>query len=136
MNVWDLELSIETRSPGFFNSYVKPYIIRVKDGDSFNFQLQENLPNPEIKFFKYFRYPIHELSKLDLQKLAIGHQFIDIMNYTWFCHSPQNGVPCGVCSPCRITMAEGLRRRIPLKSQMRNIFVYTIKPALKKLPFS
>ncbi|MDO1449468.1 hypothetical protein Q0590_24545 [Rhodocytophaga aerolata] len=122
--LYDLELAIETRSPGFFTSYVKPEIIKIHDGKAENFKITDLPRNPDISLFQYFRFPIHELTKLDLQQLAIKHDFIDIMNQTWFCHSPIHEQPCGLCMPCKATMEEGLGRRIPLQSQLRH-FVYT-----------
>lgn len=131
--LYDLELCIETRTPGFFTSFVKPEITKIQNGNTFNFKIVDQPANPEITFFQYFRFPIHELTKLELQQIAIKHDFIDIMNQTWFCHSPINEQPCGLCKPCVVTMEEGLRTRIPLISQFRNFIHYTVKPPFKQL---
>ncbi|QHT71658.1 hypothetical protein GXP67_35815 [Rhodocytophaga rosea] len=131
--IHDLELSIETRSPGFFSTFVDPHIIKYKEGNNYTFKVEDEPSNVEIKFFKNFRFPIKEYTKLDLQQMAIDNNFIDIMNETWFCHTPLNQQPCGICKPCRMTIEEGLRRRLPFKSQLRNFIVNSVKPSVKQI---
>jgi hypothetical protein len=133
VKVYDLELGIETRSPGFFTSFVKPEILKIAEGKTDNFKIADHPTNPDITFFQYFRFPIHELTKLDLQQIAIKHDFIDILNQTWFCHTPINEQPCGICKPCVVTMEEGLGRRIPLQGQIRHFIHNNVRLPIKQL---
>ena len=74
----------------------------------------------EYALFKYFRFPIFNLSKVEMQAMAAKAGFDDLMELTWFCQSPRPGFrPCGVCNPCVYTMEEGLGRRIPFASRVR-----------------
>jgi hypothetical protein len=130
---YDLELCIGMCYPGFFSNFIKPLLIKEPDGKDYNYRLADEPSNADLALFKYFRFPIHHLSKFDLQQEAIKHGFINIINETWFCHSPKNHQPCGLCTPCRVTMEEGMRRRIPLIGQLRNFVKYKAKPPLKQI---
>jgi 7-cyano-7-deazaguanine synthase in queuosine biosynthesis len=129
--VHDLELSITSSNySDYFQQFVKPSLAKVNGGEGYNYRLKENPANPDLTLFKYFRFPIIELSKLEMQQLARQHKFQDIMSHTWFCHSPKGKQPCGICNPCRIAIKEGMWRRIPLTGLLRNFSQYTIKPLL------
>lgn len=49
----------------------------------------------------------------------------ETIKYTWFCHFPVWGKPCGHCNPCRDCMHEGLAFRI---SKIGYILYYIYKP--------
>lgn len=67
-----------------------------------------------MEIFGYFRFPVLELSKKDMESISKNEEFDDIMNETWFCHTPTlSGKPCGYFNPCRYTREEGLGRRVP-----------------------
>lgn len=122
----NLELSIhkDDHAQKFLQAYV------VKDGDSF--RLQENPSYADLKLFQHFRFPILEYTKLDMERIAVKHEFVALMNETVFCHTPlKNGKPCGECNPCRYTIAEGLKRRVPLARRLRYDVIQTIKPPVK-----
>lgn len=72
------------------------------------------VPEQEYALFRYFRFPMLGLSKLDMAAIAREQHWTALMNMTWFCHRPRRGKPCGRCNPCLYTQAEGLGRRIPL----------------------
>jgi hypothetical protein len=54
-----------------------------------------------------------------MHEIARQHGFADVMALTWFCHSPRNDKPCGVCNPCEYTIEEGLGWRVPWSSKIR-----------------
>lgn len=69
--------------------------------------------SPEVnRLFGNFRFPMLEMSKLDMKEWAEQNGYTDIMNKTWFCHKPRNGKPCGTCNPCIYTIEEGLSERL------------------------
>lgn len=133
LGIYDFELCIDMRSPGFFSTYVKPCLVREPDGDYFNYRLTEQLPNPDLALLKYFKFPIHEYTKRDLQDLAQKYNFLDILKLSWFCHNPRNQQPCGVCQPCLIAIEHGMRWRIPLSGRIRNFIRFKVKPPVKKI---
>jgi hypothetical protein len=127
--VQDLELSIhqDDKARKFLEHYV------VGEDEKENYRLKEEYADTDLALFKYFRFPILNLTKLDMEQTAVQHNFLDIMNQTWFCHYPKNGKPCGLCTPCASTIEEGLRRRLPISSQLRNFIHFTIKPPIRRL---
>jgi 7-cyano-7-deazaguanine synthase in queuosine biosynthesis len=54
--------------------------------------------NTTLKLFKNFRFPCIHLSKKDMKYLLKNDE---LLNKTWSCWRPQNGVPCGKCSMCK-----------------------------------
>lgn len=79
-----------------------------------NYKLDtDNLSNKNLLLFKNFNFPLIYLTKIDMQDIAREMNFLDILNKTWFCHKPVNGQPCGLCTPCKTTIEEGLGRRVP-----------------------
>ena len=68
--------------------------------------------NDIIKVFGNYHYPILFYSKLEMKKEAEEMGFMDIMNKTWFCHTPINNKPCGRCVPCVGTIKKGLEYRL------------------------
>ena len=74
--------------------------------------------------FGSYAFPILNISKLEMKRIATKHNFIDLLNKSWFCHHPVNGNPCGVCLPCIIVMEEKMDSRMPLISKIR----YYISP--------
>lgn len=73
--------------------------------------LSENSPDHLTKLFKYFCFPILDITKLEMQEHARGWDADGIMEMTWFCHTPFMAKPCGTCYPCMYTIDEGLSRR-------------------------
>lgn len=51
-----------------------------------------------------FRYPIIKKTENDMLNIIREWHYEDIMKLIWFCHSPINGKPCGICHPCNVKM--------------------------------
>ena len=94
------------------------------DGNGVRYKVEPRWDgSDEYALFRCFRFPVFELRKVDMQTLAKKAGFHDLMELTWFCHSPRpNFQPCGICNPCIYTMEEGLGRRLPFSSRMRSRF--------------
>jgi len=110
----DLELSVhvDDKAHFFLNGNVEqiPY--------GCGYQLRQGLTGDE-QIFARFRFPILGYSKTQMRDIATKHKFIDVLEKSWFCHSPINGTPCGMCSPCIYTIKEGMRYRLPRESLFR-----------------
>lgn len=92
-------------------------IIREPDGDSEKW-LDKHLRG--VKAFNSFSYPITQVTKEDIYKIAKEHGWDDIMNLTSFCRKPNFKVtPCGICGPCVDTVIAGLTYRFPIKSRLK-----------------
>jgi len=125
----NLELSIHKDDHA--QKFLLEYVEATDQGA--NYRLQENPSYQDLKLFQYFRFPLLDLTKLDMEKTAARHNFLHIMNETVFCHTPKNGKPCGYCNPCRYTMEEGLSRRIPLVPRLKFYIKRLLRPYLKPL---
>ena len=115
----DLELAIhrDDRAAEFLQAHV---VREDGSGDPY-YRLRDDPPDTDLRIFERFRFPVFDKTKRDMQRAARERGFAALMELTWFCHIPAaDGTPCGRCNPCRYTMDEGLARRIPLKTRLRN----------------
>lgn len=114
----NLELCIhrDDKAEGFISKDVR----KVKtDRDSY-YILNDKPSLPEMLIFSYYRFPLLDMTKLDMEQISKKQGFKHIMEETWFCYRPtRKGEPCGLCNPCKYTIEEGLGRRIPKVSFYR-----------------
>lgn len=73
----------------------------------------------ENMVFGAFDFPLFDATKLDMSKTATANGWSDLMELTWFCHTPRGAYPCGACAPCLYTIEEGFSQRIPLLGKVR-----------------
>lgn len=112
---------------------IEPYITRSgKGANTFCVFDSRFSSTDESLLFGYFRYPLFDLSKLDMKHIMTLEGLASYMDMTWFCHNPSSAdTPCGVCSPCTYAIEEGLGYRIPLFSRgkyyVKQFFVVTLK---------
>ncbi|MGH2993062.1 MAG: 7-cyano-7-deazaguanine synthase [Solirubrobacterales bacterium] len=86
----------------------------------------------ERAVFGRFSFPLYELTKLDMQRIAEERGVADLMELTWFCHRPRrDGSPCGSCIPCSYTIEAGLSRRVPIAGRVR----YRLSPLRRVNPW-
>jgi hypothetical protein len=71
------------------------------------------------ELFRFFRFPLFDVTKLQMRDAARRHGLGEFMALTWFCHRPIGGQPCGVCNPCIYTIQEGLGDRVPQRALRR-----------------
>lgn len=105
-HVTEPELCIEHITMGdteLFRNFVRP----VLRGEGHACRAEGPFPEPGIQMFTYFRFPIIHLKKAEMRKLSEKHGFSDILELTWFCHTPRKGLPCGKCRPCLLASESG-----------------------------
>jgi hypothetical protein len=112
-NLTDLELSVHVDDKAHY--FLKG---RVEQTPLGAYRLRPGVIG-DGELFTRFEFPILEYSKTQMRDLARNHGFIEILEKSWFCHQPKNGVPCGTCSPCIYTIKEGMAYRLPTKSMFR-----------------
>jgi len=110
-------------------------MLTAKPGNEGTFIVDEKfLDTDEYTIFGRFSFPILNLTKLDMNRLARERGWQEIMLQTWFCHRPVKDKPCGRCNPCRYTVEEGMGFRIPrmrvLMGQFRKGFLKPLKKSL------
>jgi hypothetical protein len=108
-----LELCIE-RSENAPN--ILDLLSKYVDNDSKIKQINED---DDVSIFSYFSFPLLQISKKDMKRIAAEKGFLDILEKTWFCHTPWHNRPCGTCTPCDLTIEEGFGYRIPKVSKLR-----------------
>ncbi len=67
-------------------------------------------------------FPLLDLSKKNMEMISRENGWIDLMEMSWFCHSPINGKPCGLCVPCNDAIHQGMEWRLPKEALCRNKF--------------
>jgi len=101
-------------------AFLEPHVVLCEERGDRYYKLRDDPPDPDLRLFERFRFPVFDKTKRDMQRLAREHGFADVLELTWFCHLPTaDGQPCGTCNPCRYTIEEGLGRRLPLRSRLR-----------------
>ena len=122
----NLELCIhkEDKAEGFIRREV--HLVQTQN-DSY-YKLVENPSIPQLQLFSCFRFPLLDMTKLDMADTARESGFDDVMEVTWFCYFPQkDGSPCGYCNPCKYTRAEGMGRRVPKPTLSRRTSVWSYR---------
>lgn len=61
--------------------------------------------------FENMRFPLINLTKVEMKKISEENGFIDIMNQTWFCHDSDTK-PCGKCNPCKQHIKDNMAYRL------------------------
>jgi len=101
----NVEMSVEASSTSSAGKLLNSYIIEVKEDNISYYQVDDSYEGTNAYIlFRYYRFPILSITKLDIQKIVKKEGFDELMNLTLFCHNPRNQdsnyVPCGVCNPC------------------------------------
>lgn len=115
----DLELCIHIDDT--VEGFIKDDVKLIEEDDDRYFVIEPPFTNPDLKIFANYRYPLYDLTKLEMEKISKESGFLHIMEKTWFCHTPIGDEPCGLCNPCKYTRGEGLGRRVPDPSFYRKV---------------
>jgi len=59
------------------------------------------------------------LEKKDEEHIARENGWLDIMELSWFCHTPIDGKPCGLCGPCDDAMNTGMEWHLSEEAKKR-----------------
>ena len=129
----DIQLCIHRHDKAHF--FVEQIVSEGIDGLQTVFRVDPKFKNrKEYVLFRYFSFPIFELSKVEMAAVADKRGWKEIMNMTWFCHTPtKNETPCGKCNPCLYTIEEGLGWRIPLKGRIVSVLYRGLVRPLRSL---
>lgn len=118
--------------------YVQDSLEVVSEQPFRSYRLAPDQRMGDLRLFQRFVFPILDLTKRDMQAAAERYGFLDLMEMTWFCHTPVMGRPCGLCNPCRDAVAEGMGHRVPASAHRRRrvhdaVPLARLKPAVKRL---
>ncbi len=98
-----------------FGNFIKKNYLEIADSEIQNNPHYKNIET----VFKYFEFPVINMLKTDMLKIAKQNKWLDILYLTWFCHNPKNNIPCGKCNPCTDVIKKGLSYRIPFKNRIK-----------------
>lgn len=136
-----LELGIEKATSSqvvtIFNK-LQAELQLVGEGDCAYYEINKSDSNPDLmRVFGQFHYPsaLYNMTKTEMLVEYKRLGFEETIVKTWFCHKPIRNKPCGICSPCKSTLSEGMKFRFPKSSLVRNKFekIYNIKPSIGKV---
>jgi 7-cyano-7-deazaguanine synthase len=120
-----LEMCFERDESSSLYHYLKKYEVMkvVHEGEIEYCVVDESKTDDDIfKIFGAFHFPLPLLQTTKYEMIGeyerLGYE--NTMNKTWFCHTPVNNEPCGVCTPCMITIKEGLTKRFSDKALKRH----------------
>jgi 7-cyano-7-deazaguanine synthase in queuosine biosynthesis len=124
----DLELGIHAEEGSFWYDRL---LASIAPHESGRWKLGTNPDPPELELFRGFVFPLLTLTKEDMAGRAAAGGFADLLELTWFCHTPdRKGRPCGFCAPCRLAIRQGLARRVPAVNRLKLRLAW---PAIKML---
>lgn len=89
---------------------------------------EKNINSDEQIIFGNLQYPILDYTKLEMEEEAKSLGDLDILYKSWFCFSPINNTPCGICNPCKYSIEEGMLKRFNTRGK-----IYSKAPFVFKL---
>ena len=90
----------------------------IKKAGFYYLNTQKATPEAKLVFQNMF-FPVIDTTEVQMRKNFESWGYHDIMQNTWFCHSPINGQPCGLCRPCEEKMSSDMESLLPPKAQTR-----------------
>ena len=130
--ICNIQMCIEKDDSGIFYALLRRVVKEVIHEGHKTYKVSENFSNTdEYALFKYFSFPVLDITKTEMAWVARVQGLEKIMNMTWFCHNPIKGKPCGKCNPCTYTIKEGLGWRIAPRRRIVSSFTRTVVRPLK-----
>ncbi len=77
---------------------------------------------PDLALLDSFQYPMINITKPDMRRLADQRGFLFLLEKSWFCRHPMRGKPCGYCRLCRDSMDQGMAYRFTWGGRVRHRF--------------
>lgn len=71
------------------------------------------------KLFRFYHFPLADITKLEMRNNYIEWGYSDVMNLTWFCFRPIKGKLCGCCNACIYAIEEGMEERFSVDALKR-----------------
>ncbi len=134
--LYGIELCLQARAhddePGRVWSPRKSNTLLRRDDLVGNYRVIDAVMSDRYTLFQCFRFPLLDITKLEMSDHMLSQGCLDIMMETVFCFAPINGAPCGRCNPCQIVIKEGLGGRMP-RATMRRHYLLRLRTAPKRI---
>jgi hypothetical protein len=129
--IGDMELGVHVDDK--VQALVRPYALESDHPDGYRDVRVDprHAHTAEFRLFRYFSFPLFHIDKVGIDRQAAAEGWSEIMDMTWFCHTPVHGRPCGICAPCLYTIEEGLARRVPVSRRIVSFFYRHLALPLK-----
>ncbi|UNK48718.1 hypothetical protein MNR01_13330 [Lysobacter sp. S4-A87] len=129
--IGDMELGVHVDDK--VQALVRPYAQQFDHPDGYSSVRVDSrhADTAEYRLFRYFSFPLFAIDKVGIDRQAQAEGWGEIMDMTWFCHTPVRGRPCGTCAPCLYTIEEGLARRVPASRRVISWFYRHLALPLK-----
>ena len=107
----------------------------------YGFIIDKEASDPAVKtVFEHMFFPIADITEPEMQNWAKENGYDEVMHSTWFCHSPIDNLPCGLCPPCEEKMGSKMEHLLPEESKRRyyrakkcDVFGRRLSRKIKKL---
>lgn len=131
-----IELCIEFSSSCKILKCIKNYGSVLKDSNKviefYRIDLENSHPDLNLLLGSYrFPSPLYEMTKLGCKDQYIKQGNEEIMAKTWFCHSPINNMPCGLCNPCKALVSEHMQDRLGDRGYFRYKYRNIVDPYIR-----
>ena len=120
----ELELGLENvkKSKSGCNATIRKYGKIINTNDIHRLTLSKKDSSKELyDIFGNIRLPIKDKTEQEMKKIIDDLGYNDVIKEIWFCHTPINNRPCGLCHPCIVKYNAGFRDTIPFVSKVRII---------------
>lgn len=133
-NINGIEISVEKSEGHTRYEYFRENLIEItQDGLRTYIFNPKSLERATYAIFKYFTMPLFDKTKDDMLRLAIEYGYSNVLYLTWFCHTPHNNQPCGVCNPCKDIIKYKIKDRVPNSALVRYYLRFFRLSNIKKL---
>ena len=125
-----LEIGIEKGDPecSYANCALRKHGKLASTGDIHNYKVDPYKSNADVvTIFGNLRFPIIEISEVEMNGLIKAWGYEDIMKMIWFCHTPIRNKPCGLCRPCNEKIESNMQQLLPQAALHRNWMSKNIK---------
>lgn len=89
---------------------------RVREQPFATYRLAPEAKDSDLGIFSRLTFPLADLTRGDMRRIALERGFLDTLDLTWFCTSPRRGAPCGVCDKCHAAVVDGFGHMLPAHS--------------------
>jgi len=113
--VEELEVGCNREDPAM--SVLKGSLRRVRETPFATYRLADDVRGNDLRLFERLTFPLADLTRAEMRRIAVDAGFLDTLELTWFCLSPRRGEPCGVCAKCHHVVVEGQEHRLPAMSR-------------------
>ncbi|UHQ18873.1 hypothetical protein LVB87_11845 [Lysobacter sp. KIS68-7] len=125
-----VELLIEMTAHGAY-TFLKDEVVETITPQGYTtWRLRPDCPDADLRtVIGPFALPGLMTKKQETSEAAARNGWTDLLEMTWFCHSPRGGQPCGLCNPCQYAMEQGFDWRIPRRRRaLSKLYRYTLMP--------